>query len=111
MDKKFLLGFAAIVFLGALFTLVHWFLLVVAGIIGGYLIGDTKKALTAFFAGILAWVLLFARYFVSGYFGDVNTFINTVAGIPALPLTLVIGGILALFGALIGVFGKKICEK
>lgn len=109
--KKVILGFLAIVFLGALFTIVRWPLLIVAGIIGGYIIEDTKKALSAFFAGILAWALLFTRYVFSEYFGAVNSFINSVAGIPALPLTLVIGGILALFGALIGVYAKKVLEK
>lgn len=103
MEKKILLGFFTIVFLGALLTVVHWSLLTVAAVIGGCLIGDSKKTLSAFFAGILAWTLLISRYLFSGYFGTVNEFINKVAGLPALPLVLVIGGILSVLGALVGV--------
>ncbi|MGD2246760.1 MAG: hypothetical protein PVF58_00015 [Candidatus Methanofastidiosia archaeon] len=105
--KKVLYSVFIIVFLGAALSIVHWSLLVIAGILGGYIIEETKKALTAFIAGILSWLLLFTRYFTSGHFGQVSTFINNVAGIPAFPLVLVIGGILALLGALIGVTGKK----
>ena len=111
MNKNFVVGFLAIVFLGALFALLWWPLLIVAGVIGGYVIQDTKKALLAFLAGILAYFLLFLRYITSEYFGDVNTFISSVAGIPALVLTLVIGGILALLGALIGATLYKIFKK
>ena len=111
MNKNFIVGFSVIVFLGALFALLYWPFLIVAGVIGGYVIQDTKKALLAFLAGILAYSLLFLRYVSSEYFGDVNTFISSVAGIPALILTLVIGGILALLGALIGATLYKIFEK
>lgn len=106
--KKVLTGFFIIVFLGTVFTTLHWFLLVVVSIFGGYIIEDPKKAVSAFFAGILAWALLIFRYMLSDYFGAVNTFINAVAGLPALPLTLLIGGILSLLGAFIGVTAKKV---
>ena len=111
MNRHVILGFLIIVFLGALFTYVYWPLLIVAGIIGGYVIQDTKKALSAFVAGILSYCILFLRFVSSDYFGKVSTFINSVAGIPALPLTLIIGGILALLGALIGVTLYKIFKK
>jgi hypothetical protein len=111
MNKHFISGFLVIVFLGALLTYVYWPLLIVAGIIGGYLIQDTKKALSAFVAGILSYCILFLRFIFSGYFGKVTTFINSVAGVPALPLTLIIGGVLALLGALIGVSLYKIYKK
>jgi hypothetical protein len=111
MNKNLPIGFLVIIILGALFALLYWPLLIVAGVIGGYIIQDTKKALLAFLAGILAYSLLFLRYTSSGYFGDVNTFISSVAGIPALPLTLVIGGILALLGALIGATLYRIFKK
>ncbi len=111
MNKNLPIGFLVIIFVGALFALLYWPLLIVAGIIGGYIIQDTKKALLAFLAGILAYSLLFLRYISSGYFGDVNTFISSVAGIPALPLILVIGGILALLGALIGATLYRVFKK
>jgi hypothetical protein len=109
--RKDVTGFLVIVVLGAALTIVHWFLLVIAGIIGGYIIEDSKKSFWAFFAGILAWSLFFVRYSFSGHFGAVVSFMNAVAGLPALPLTLIIGGILALLGALIGRFLKKISKK
>lgn len=108
--KNALIGFLVIIFLGAALTVVHWSLIIVAGIIGGYLMG-TKNIISAFIAGIIAWSLLFTRYVFSDYFGAVNSFINRVAGLPALPVTLVIGGILALMGALIGIYGKKVFQK
>ena len=104
-------GFLLIVFLGAALTFIHWTLLIVAGIIGGYLIEDTKKVLSAFVAGILAYLLLFLRYFFSEHFKAVTDFINSVAGLPALPAALLIGGILALLGALIGAFLHKTLKK
>ncbi len=110
-SMKKVTGFLVVVFGGALLTMVYWPLLIVAGIMGGYLIEDTKKAVTAFVGGVLSWSLLFLRYAFSGHFGAVNSFINAVAGIPALPLTLVVGGVLALLGALIGVTAKKILRK
>lgn len=107
--KKDLLGFVLIIVLGAALTVVHWSLLIIAGIIGGYFIESVKKsAVFGFIGGILAWLLLFIPYVLSGYFSAVNSFINAVAGIPALPLTLVIGGILALLGTLMGNTGKKV---
>jgi hypothetical protein len=105
--KRTVYGVLIIVFLGAALSVVHWSLLVIAGILGGYIIEDTKRALIAFIAGVLSWFLLFTRYFISGHFGQVSTFINNVAGIPALPLVLAIGGVLALLGSFIGVTGKK----
>jgi hypothetical protein len=109
--RKDVTGFLVIIFLGAALTMVHWALLVIAGIVGGYVIEDTKKSFYAFVAGILAWSLFFVRYVLSGYFGAVTSFVNAVAGLPALPLTLAIGGILALLGALVGGFLKKIFAK
>ena len=109
--KRPVAGFLIIVFLGALLTLVYWPLLIVAAVIGGYFMENAKTALSAFLAGICAWMLLFARYFLSGHFGAVNSFINSVAGLPALPVTLVIGGILSLLGALIGITLYKILKK
>ncbi len=107
--KKDVLGFVLIIVLGAALTIVHWSLLIVAGIIGGYFIESMKKsAVLGFIGGILAWSLLFIPYLLSGYFSAVNSFINAVAGIPALPLTLIISGILALLGALIATTGKKV---
>jgi hypothetical protein len=111
MNIKFLVGFLIIVFLGACATAVYWPSFAVVAIVGGYLIEDTKKALSAFVAGILAWSLLFLQFISSEHFGAVHTFISSVAGIPALPLTLIIGGILALLGALIGVYLHKIFKK
>lgn len=108
---KFLLGFFIIVFLGAAATLVYWPAFVVVAIIGGYLMEDAKKALSAFVAGILAWSLLFLQYISSEHFGAAANFISAVAGIPALPLVLIIGGILSLLGALIGVYVHKILKK
>lgn len=110
-SMKRVTGFLVIVFGGALLTIVYWPLLTVAGIMGGYLIEDMKKAATAFVGGVLSWSLLFLRYIFPGHFGAVNSFINAVAGIPALLLTLVIGGILALLGALMGVTVRKILKK
>lgn len=107
--RKDILGFVVIVVLGAALTVVHWVLVVIAGILGGYLIENFKKsALFGFVGGILAWLLLISRFAFSGHFGAVSSFINAVAGLPALPLTLVIGGILSLLGALIGATGKKV---
>lgn len=111
MDTKKIIGFLIIVFLGALLSTLHWSLLVVAAVIGGYLIEDTKKAVSAFLAGIFAWGLLLSRYVFSPHFGAVNTFVNSVAGLPALPLMLLIGGILSLLGAFIGVTAKKAFKK
>ncbi|MBU7025027.1 MAG: hypothetical protein HXS40_12775 [Theionarchaea archaeon] len=106
--KKDFLGLVVIIVLGAALTVVHWALVVVAGILGGYLIEDFKKsALFGFLGGIFAWMLLIARFAAFAHFGAVSSFINAVAGLPALPLALVIGGILSLLGALIGATGKK----
>ncbi|MGC1121665.1 MAG: hypothetical protein WBA22_11285 [Candidatus Methanofastidiosia archaeon] len=107
--RKDILGFVVIVVLGAVLTVIHWVLVVIAGILGGYLIEDFKKsALLGVVGGVLAWLLLISRFAVSDHFGAVLSFINAVAGLPALPLTLVIGGILSLLGALIGATGKKV---
>ena len=106
--KKDVLGFGIIILGGAVVTFVHWSLLIVAGIIGGYFVESAKKAaVLGFIGGLLAWSILFIPYFLSEHFSAVNSFINTVAGLPALPLTLVIGGILALFAALMGNTAKK----
>lgn len=105
--KKDVLGFGIIIVLGAVLTYVHWSLLIVAGIIGGYFVESAKKAaVLGFIGGLLAWSLLFIPYLLSGYFSAVNSFINAVAGLPALPLTLVIGGIIALLATLIGYTSK-----
>lgn len=107
--RKDILGLVVIVVLGAALTIVYWALVVVAGILGGYLIEDFKKsAFLGFVGGVFAWLLLIARFALSGHFGAVSSFINAVAGLPALPLTLVIGGILSFLGALIGATGKKV---
>ncbi len=109
--KKVLAGFAVIIILGAALTFIHWSLLIVAGILGGYLIKDVKKsALLGFLGGIISWSLLLVRYILSDYFSKVNAFINAVAGLPALPLTLKLGGIFALLGALIGAFARKVLK-
>lgn len=106
--KKDILGCAVIVVLGAALTVAHWVLVVIAGILGGYLIEDYRKsALLGFVGGVLAWLLLVLRFAGSGHFGAVLSFVNAVAGLPALPLTLIVGGILSLLGALIGATGKK----
>lgn len=105
--KKVVYGVVIIVILGAVLSVVHWSLLVIAGIVGGYIIEDTKKAAISFLAGVVSWSLLFTRYITSEHFSKVSAFINEVAGIPALFLVLIIGGILALLGAYIGVMGRK----
>lgn len=113
VDRRWLLGFLVIVFGGAGLTLVYWPLVVVAAVIGGYLMEHGKwvlSALSALVAGCLAWSLLFVRYALTGYLGMVNHFINAVAGVPALPLTLLIGGVLALLGALIGMTLRKLIK-
>ena len=97
-----ILGFILIVPVGAVLTVVYWPLLAVAGIMGGYLMGSFKKSLSAFIAGILSWTLLLSPYLFSGSFGAVNVFMSSVAGLPAAAFTVIIGGILALLGALIG---------
>ena len=92
----------------AVLAFVHWSTIIVAGIIGGYFIEDVKKsALLGLVGGIVAWSLSIARFVFSDYFGAVNAFINAAAGLPALPVMLIIGGILAMLGALIGAVGKK----
>jgi hypothetical protein len=100
--NRTILGFILIVFAGAVLTVVYWPLLAVAGILGGYLMDSFKKSFSAFIAGILSWALLLSPYLLSGSFGAVNAFMSSVAGLPAAAFTVVIGGILALLGALIG---------